>query len=273
MELGSALSCPGCGSTNVNLDSSIRKLICYQCGGEHYYSRSQLNANNKVAFSRENAIKFFAEGKMDNARHYALEILSISKDNAPALYIIAYYDEFVVKRAGALKDFFYQIDNIPLEYDEIQELRQLILSCAVNLLDFEADILRMITSNQKSPADSAKLCEFIDLLCPYFIKKRSSIEFFHSNLIEMYKDLAQFCSIPKTCFALLKAIDENPDSPYSNNSFYLTSKAHYFYQHFLLPTGEIINAIASNEMKQKLLPYYLKRKEKYMEDAKIEERS
>ena len=35
-----------------------------------------------------------------------MNVLNISKDNAPALYIMAYFDEFVSRKDGALKSFF-----------------------------------------------------------------------------------------------------------------------------------------------------------------------
>lgn len=269
MELSSALQCQGCGSSNVSLDPATRMLVCHQCGGQHSYSRSALNANGKVAFSRENAINFFKEGKFDNSRHYALEVLSISKDNAPALYIIAYYDEFVSKRTGVMKRFFQEVLDIPLEYDEVDELKELMLSSAVNLLDYEEEILQLIAINQQSPQEAEQLCQFIDLLCPYFIKKRSGIVFLTKSLIEIYKELAAHCDIPKTCFALLKAIDENPDSPYLKNTFYLSSNAKYFFDYFVVPVGEIIGAIRTAELKQKFVSYYSNKKQKYMEDANI----
>ena len=72
----------------MTFDPKRRILLCNQCGKEEYYSRATLNANGKVVFSRRNAIRFFSEGKLEDARHYAMEVLNISMDNAPAMYIL-----------------------------------------------------------------------------------------------------------------------------------------------------------------------------------------
>ena len=98
-------SCHGCGSTDVVFDPVTRKLHCNQCGREEYYSRAQLGATGKVAFAKDNAIKFFKSGNRKNAREFAQDILNSMQDNASALFIISYYDEFVEGKAGAMHDF------------------------------------------------------------------------------------------------------------------------------------------------------------------------
>lgn len=264
MELG-GLQCHGCGSSNVVFDPKGRILKCSQCGKEEYYSRATLNANGKVLFSKENAINFFTEGKFENSQHYAMNVLNISKDNAPALYIMAYFDEFVSRKDGALKSFFHEIQGLALEYDEVQELKKLFLASAYNLLDYESEVLTLIAVNMQSEDDSEDLCKFVDTLCPYLIKKRTSINFLTSNLVGIYEELAGHCDIPKTCFALLKAIDENPDSPYKNNSFYLRSNAKYFYDNFVLTVGKIINAMKTKELRDKFFNSYTKKRVMYEE--------
>lgn len=266
MELG-GLQCHGCGSSNVVFNSKRRILTCNQCGKEEYYSRATLNANGKVLFCKENAINFFIEGKYENSQHYAMDVINISKDNAPALFIMAYYDEFIMRRDGSLKSFFQEVADLALEYDEAQELKKLLLASAYNMIDYEEEAIKLIVVNMQSEEDSADLCDFVDKLSPYLIKKRSSIDFLTQNLIEMYEELAGHCDIPKTCFALLKAIDENPDSPYVNNCFYLHSKARYFYDNFILPVGKIIYVIRTKELKEKFANSYMKKRKKYEQDA------
>ncbi len=268
MELG-GLQCHGCGSSNVVFDPKGRILKCSQCGKEEYYSRATLNANGKVMFSKENAINFFSEGKFENAQHYAMNVLNISKDNAPALYIMAYYDEFVSRKDGSLKSFFNETKDLVLEYDEVQELKKLFLASAYNLVDYESEVLTLIAVNMQSEEDSADLCGFVDALSPYLIKKRTSVNFLTNNLVGIYEELAGYCDIPKTCFALLKAIDENPDSPYRNDSFYLRSNAKYFYDNFVLPVGKILNAMKTGELRDKFSNSYNKKRVKYEEDATL----
>ncbi len=268
MELG-GLQCHGCGSSNVVFNSKKRILICNQCGKEEYYSRATLNSNGKVMFSKENALNFFTEGKFDNAQHYALDILNIFKDHVPALYMIAYYDEFVMRKEGALKSFFREIKEISLEYDEVQDIKKLILASAYNMIDYEREVIELVSINMQSKEDEADLCEFVDKLCPYLISRRASMDFLTNHLIDLYKELARHCDIPKTCFALLKGIDDNPDSPYVNKCFYLHAKARYFYDHYILPVGTIIDAMRTRDIKEKFIASYRKKKAKYEEDANL----
>ena len=150
MEL-EGMQCHGCGSTNVVFDPKRRILICNQCGKEEYYSRATLNANGKVVFSRRNAIRFFTEGKLEDARHYAMEVMNISMDNAPAMYILAYYDEFTARKPDSMRQFFSRIQDVALEYDEVTDIRGLLLSSACNLADYEENVIQLIDTNPDSP--------------------------------------------------------------------------------------------------------------------------
>lgn len=263
------LQCHGCGSTNVFFDAKRRIITCNTCGKEEYYSRATLNATGKVSVNRDNAMKLFMQGQFESAQHYALEVLNMVIDSATALFIMAYYDEVVCHRMGRLKEFFVQVKDVPLEYDEVKELRQLFTAAAYALQDFEEQIVELIAVNMQSGEDAKELAEFIDQICPYFIAKRPSIDFFTANLADMYREIAGHCDIPKTCFALLKLIETNPDSPYPNNSFYLSAKTRYFYDHFIIPLGDIINAMRMSEYKEKFRASYQKRRQKYEADAQI----
>lgn len=266
----SGLQCHGCGSSNVEFDPKSRKLICHTCGKEEYYSRATLNMNGKVVFSRQNAIHFFMDGRFEDSRHYAMEVLNILADNAPALYIMAYYEEFVVKNDGAMKRFFRQMQEVALEYDEVQDLRQLLTASSYRLQDFEEDMIQLIAANMQAEEDIAELCGFIDQICPYLISKRTSTGYLTKELADMYKELAEHCTIPKTCFALLKSIETNPDSPYADNSFYLKSKTRYFYDNYILPIGDIISAMNNPEYKDKFINSYQKKQAKFLADANME---
>ncbi|MCI8981281.1 MAG: hypothetical protein HFG78_02600 [Hungatella sp.] len=193
--------------------------------------------------------------------------MNISMDNAPAMYILAYYDEFTARKPDAMKGFFRQIKDVALEYDEVAELRGLLLSSAYNLSDYEEDIIHLVAVNMQSEEESADLCEFIDTLCPYLIAKRTSTTFLTKSLGEMYQELAGHCNIPKTCFALLKAIETNPDSPYIDNSFYLKAKTQYFYENYITDIGAIISAIKDETLNRKFSGAYQKKCEKYRSDA------
>lgn len=263
------LQCHGCGSTNVTFDPRRRILSCNQCGKEEYYSRSTLNANEKVVYARRNAIHFFQDGRMDDARHYAMEVLNISMDNAPAMYILAYYDEFTARKPDSMRMFFEQIMDVALEYDEVRDICKLVISSAYNLADFEETVIQLIAVNMQSPDDAQELCIVIDTICPFLISKRTSSAYLTDTLVDMYRELAGHCGIPKTCFALLKSIETNPDSPYMGQSFYLKAKARYFYNNYVVNVGKVIRAMNDTNLKAKFVGVYESKCQQYKIDAGI----
>ncbi len=259
------MQCHGCGSSNVIFDPKNRILRCNQCGKEEYYSRATLNSNGKVVFGKQNAMSFFVEGKYNEARHYAMDVLNISMDNAPAMYIISFVDEFVMGKAGDMKKFFDQIKTVPLEYEEVKGLRELIWASAYRMMDYEKEIIELITANMQSKEDLGDLTDFLDKICPYFISKRPSSEYLNPELAEMYKELAGHCGVPKTCFALLKSIAENPDSPMANNSFFLKAKARYFYDNYVSVVGDILKNMSESDFKQKFLQAFDQKQKQFLE--------
>lgn len=263
------LTCHGCGSTDVVFDPVSRKIYCNQCGKEEYYSRAQLGATGKIAFEKDNAIRFFKEGDRDNARKFAGDVLNTMQDNAAALFIIAYCDEFVDGRSGAIKDFFQKMDSIPLEYSEVRDLKDLFCIAVYNLRDYEAEIVTLMVKNMQSPDDRSELEEFIDTICPYCISKCPSSDWLSKDHIELYCDLTANCNIPKTCFALLKGIQSNPDSPYVSNSFYMKAKTAYFYEHYVLPIGKILACMSDGAYKQKFISAYKSFLKQYQDDAQM----
>ena len=88
------------------------------------------------------------------------------------------------------------------------------------------------------------------------------------SLIELYTELVEHCGIPKTCFALLNAIQKNPDSPYAGDTFFLRPKTEYFYEHFVLPVGKVIDAMKDEQYRGKFLAAYKQRKQQYELDSK-----
>lgn len=266
MELD-GLQCRGCGSTYVVFDPKLRILTCNQCGKEEYYSRATLNASGKVVYSRRNAIHFFKEGKMDDARRCAAEVLNVSMDNAPAMYIMAYCDEFSGRKPDSMRNFFANIKEVALEYEEVRDICALVTASAYNLAEFEEDVIELIAVNMQSADDARELCTVIDTICPFLISRRPSSAYLTDRLVGMYCDLAEHCGIPKTCFALLKSIKTNPDSPYVGNSFYLKSRARYFYDHYVTDVGKVLQAMNDEGNRTKFLAAYQQMCQQYRLDA------
>lgn len=269
MDTGGLL-CTGCGSSNVTFIPQLRKLVCNQCGKETFYERATLNANGKVVLSRQNMIQFFTNGKYEDARHYAREVLNIAMDNVPALFVMAFCDEFVDKYNDRMHDFFVQVANVSLEYDEVREMIKLIKAASYRLVDYEEQVIELLAKNMQSEESLPELTEVLDTICPYFISKRTSMDYLSESLIDMYTELAEHCGIPKTCFALLKSIETNPDSPYTNNNFFLASKTRYFYDHYVVPIGRIVSAMGNSEYRVKFLNAFKVKSQKYMQDANLQ---
>ena len=262
------LSCSGCGSTNIVFDPKARTVYCNQCGKREYYTRATINASGKVVHGKRNAINFFTQGRFRDARDFAMDVLNISLDNAPALFIISYCDEFVDHKYGKMKDFFTNIKEVPLEYEEIMDIRELIITAAPNIKEYEEDVIELVAKNMQDPSFKEDICELIDKVCPFWISKRTSIASFTPTLMGMYEELAGYCVIPKTCLALLKAIEMNPDSPYSGKGFYLKTKVQVFYDRFVVPVGKIIQSMNSESLRAKFSGAYKKIVQKYEADAK-----
>ena len=217
----------------------------------------------------ENAIKFFKNGQFQDAKKYAYDVLNIALDNAPASYIIAFTNEFVECKSNSMKNFFTNAKGLLLEYDELEKLMELFIQSVPRMLDFEEDILTVVSLNMQTEEQAAKLCEFVDRICPYFIGKRISLNFMTDEMVEIYGDLAEHCSVPKTCFALLKGMDTNPDSPLLNDDFTYEAKVKSFYKNYILPVGEIIGKMRSQEFRAKLMPAYNKKRDYYEKKANI----
>lgn len=264
------LKCSGCGSGFVYFDPATRILTCNTCGKQEFFSRATLNKNGKLVFCKENALKFFFEGKIDNAVKFAQDILNISKDYTPALFIFSYYDECVLRYTGSMKKFFSQAQDIPLEFDEVRDLIKLFKAAALNLSEFETDMLLLLAKNMQSPEDVKELSEFVDTICPVLISRQPSSNFFTAERAGIYAEFAEHCFIPRTCLALIKMINENPDSPYfGQQTFYLKARAQYFYNNVVIPVGNIITGMANSEYKQKFIGSYSKKKAQYEQDAGI----
>lgn len=241
-------NCPGCGQP-VDIDFKTRKGHCEWCGNIVTYPRKAFNGDEKVQNEVKLCVRCFTEKRFSEAKSHAENILAVAIDNAPALFARAYFEAFfaVNKNSARVREFFEQLRGIEMDAEEIEPLRQLFLASIFKLEDYESEVLYWATQNLRG----AELCKFTEEFSPALIVKRTSIDFFTLNLAELYKKISGECSIPKTCYALLQAITTNPDSPYPKNRFFLETKTQRFYNDFVLPVGEIIRNMKSEELKAK----------------------
>lgn len=253
--------CPNCAAT-VDIDFKTRKGYCESCGSPVTFPRSAFNSDKNVENELKLCTKCFIEKRFSEAKNHAENILAVAIDNAPALYARAYYESYsaINKNSARMGEFFEQLREIQTDAEEIEPLRQMFISTLFKLADYEADVLNWATENLKP----SELCKFTEEFSPALIVKRATIEFFTPALVELYKKISATCSMPKTCYALLQAITANPDSPYPDNRFFLKTKTQRFYQDFVLPVGEIIQSMQSEELKNKFYQVFKTKQKDYL---------
>lgn len=256
MEL-SGITCSGCGSSDVIFDPEKRILICNQCGKRDYYSRSQLAVNGKVILVLDNAIKAFTSGNRETARRFAGDVLNVMLDSLPALFILAYLDEYELGKYNSIRDFFRKADGIKdVEGDEIRDLIKLFIAAKYNLKGYEEEMLTLVIKNMQSQDDRKILENFIDTISPYCIEKYPSDDFLTEERCELYSDIAANCNIPKTCVTLLKGIRANPDSPYVTNTFNMRARSEHFLNSYVKRVGKIISSMKKSDYSSKFAQAY-----------------
>ena len=255
-----AFHCYGCGAS-VDIDLKTRKGVCKWCGNVVTIPRKQINGLEDVQSELTVCVRCFLEKRFAEARNHAERVLAIAIDNAPALFARAYYESFTadILNSSRMAEFFNALPQIEVEPEEVEHLKEMFLSSVFKLAPYEEKVLGWAVTAM-SPQE---LCEFTASFSTQLIPKRTTIDFMTPALTEAYKNVSAAGTAPKTCYALLQAVLNNPDSPFRTNAFYLRTKTQRFYQEFLLPVGEILTSMASPELKNKFCHVYQSKKEEF----------
>lgn len=219
-----------------------------------------------------NAVGAFANRDFASALKSSDEILALDASNVVALYIRSFNDYVFNKKMRALDEYFSQLSSVALAVDKEQlgQLEQLFISSKGKIAHYEPQILSFVLENScQDPANAASVCQFVDSFSPYLIGTQNSHDFLTPELAGIYKNLSGYCSILKTCFALLGAIENNPDSPLKNGQYYLRSKSQKFYDDFVKPVGEIIYNIKSPKNRPQFVEAFDKKKQLYCQKSGI----
>lgn len=245
------------------IDFATKRAICPKCESVTVFTRRQINGSKQVSYDVENAIKFFEENNFETAKRYAESALSASMDNAVALFILAYYNAYhaPTKNQTYLDKFFKEsLKEIDVDFEEMESLKPLLLKRVLNLYSYEKYILEKILQTQKSK----EIAAFVEEFSPYTINKRGSIDWFDSQMVNIYVALTEKASIPKTWFALYKQISENPDSPEKTDTFYLKTKAKRFFEDYVCNLEKIFAKINDTQWKDKFVGGLAKKKQFYL---------
>ena len=196
----------------------------------------------------DNAVAAFVAKDFNSAVKGATEVMASDAQNIPAGFIVAFNEQVFKRKANQLDRFFDNVPKLPgsISSEDMEKLCRLFSAGRLKLADYETQVLELVyaSGNELGPA---AVCKFVDEFSPNIIASRSDARFMSAELVDAYMKLSAFCSIPKTCFALLGAIDSNPASPLKNGAYYLTGKSKKFFDEYVTPVGAIIDNMRSEK--------------------------
>ena len=233
-------TCPSCGADfdMANVDTKKRIGYCIFCRAQRPIPKKHSNNSSELQASLDEAVSLFKGGNFSSARRCAETVISLSKKNAVANYIVSFCDAFTetYKDTKKFEDYFLrQFPDFELEVEEEELLKTLLIATRNRSMDFECEILKKFLEYD----DPDELASFVDKFSPACIQKRPDITFMTEEMMNTYSEISRKCSIPQTWLALYNAMLKNPDSPLSNDSFYLKTKAERVYLEFIMRIGVI----------------------------------
>lgn len=252
-------SCPSCSADfdMENVDLKKRIGYCIYCRGWRPIPKKHSNNSAELDASLNEAVELFKSGNFASSRRCAETVIALSKKNAVANYIISFCDAFTesFKDTKKYNDYFLrQFPEFLMEVEEEELLKQLLIATRSRSCEFECEILKKLCEYD----DPGELAAFVEKFCPASIAKRTDISWMNDDMVQTYKDISQKSVIPQTWLALYNSMLKNPDSPLSNDSFHLKTKAERVYNEFILKVGEIFDGIGDEANKQKFTGAFAK---------------
>ncbi|MBE6585675.1 MAG: hypothetical protein E7645_04010 [Ruminococcaceae bacterium] len=209
----------------------------------------------------KHAYDCFMQKDFKNAKASAEKALQNGSTDVPCAFIKAYYHSYVenTSNRNAMELFFKQ--SYPrLNDEDLLKMKNLFLISMYQIMPFEERALRLLVNSNKGYEGMGA---FVDSFSANLIPKQTGISFLTPGLLSLYKDLAKANTLPKTCLALMKAINTNSDSPIPNNTFYLTDSVRAFYDRYFVPIGGVINAMKDDATRTKYVAVYENELRKY----------
>ena len=251
--------CPDCGASfNAdNIQFKKRTAYCRMCEAWKVIPKKHSNNSADLDASLNEAVSLFKAGNFPSARRCAETVIALSKKNAVANYIVSFCDAFTesFKDTKKYEDFFRrQFPDFLLEVEEEELLKQLLIATRSRSSEYECEILKKFWEYD----DPGELAAFVEKFSPTAIAKRTDISWMNIEMTETYMGISQKCLIPATWLALYNAMLKNPDSPLSDDSFYLKTKAERVYEEFILRVGSVFEAITEPTNKAKFTGAFMK---------------
>ncbi len=258
---GEKFLCPNCGMPveASAMNFKTRRAHCDFCGKEIIFPKRSSTASPNAVHALEEATRFFMEKNYASAKTCAETVVSMVPGNAPALYIIAYYNAFVapVKNRSSLDRLFKEtLPDVEFEIEEEEAFKSLLIKTILYASIYEEEIICKFVEFD----DASEAAEFIENFCPFTIAKRTTYTWLTPELVDAFKAISKKAAIPKTWYALLVSVSKNPESPLATGQFYLRTKSANFYNNYLLPVGEILSCISDQTMKTKFVTVFNKLK-------------
>ncbi len=256
---GEKYRCQGCGSEipSSMINFKTRSAKCPWCGLDVVFPKKHSTASPNARYAIEEAYSLFMSDSFDSSLKCAEHALTMVNNSIIATFIIYYYKSYVDnnKNSKLISDFFLsKLEDIEFEIEEEEMFKNMLCKKANKVEHFEAQILKKFSEYD----DEKELGEFVERFSPALILNRKTFDWLTPSMIETYKTITNRTSIPKTWYALYTSIIKNPDSPVSNNQFYLKTKTNRIYNDCLLPIGEIFNLINDKTNKDKFYNAFLK---------------
>ncbi len=194
----------------------------------------------------ESAVNSFVTNDFKGALNSAMKALADDSSNIAAQFIVAFNDAVYNRKMTAFSQYFNKISGAIVSEEDLEHMKKMFITARLKLANYENEVLNFVFDNSTNQPAS-ELCKFVDNFSPNIISSRTSHEFLTEALVETYTKLSAYCSIPKTCFALLGAIENNNESPLKTGQFYLKGTCKKFYDQFVVPVGNIIDNMKSEK--------------------------
>lgn len=214
----------------------------------------------------ENMKEAFWGADVKSSLNLANSILEHDADNLTAKFVVGFGDMVLNKKFSKLDSFMSGLPGVRIDNETIGELIAYMKAVYPRVMPYENQVLSFLYNNRQTPVQTR---EYVDSISPNFIAKRADHSFMTGEMAETYRKLAAYCSIPKTCYALIGAIQNNPESPLKNGKYYAKTINRKFYDEYILKVQAIVSEMENESYRIKFSDGLSKLVQEYKSATKI----